>query len=101
MLYGEWLQYIKHVEARLQEGARLDSEDDKKDVGSGATVSTNTVGKRKDRTAVNEEVSHTDNEPVKHENARARSLQTYQMKGTMQRGLSLKSSTNESRRQDE
>jgi hypothetical protein len=88
-LYGEWDQYIKHVEARLQEGAKLDSEEDKKDVGSGATV-TNTLGKRKDQTAVNEEVSHTDNEPVKHENARARSLQTYQTKGTTQRGLSLK-----------
>ena len=53
-------------------------------------MSTNTLGKRKDRTAVNEEVSHTKNEPVKHANARPRSLQTYRSKGTTQRGLSLK-----------
>jgi hypothetical protein len=53
-------------------------------------VSTKTLGKRKDRTADNEGVSHAANEPVMHENARARCLQIYQTKGATQRGLTVK-----------
>ncbi len=87
MLYGEWDEYIKHVEARLQEGAKLDSDADKADEDP---VTTRTLGKRKGRPVDNEEVLHEENVPVKHENARARCLQTYQTKGMTQWGLTVK-----------
>ncbi len=51
MLYGEWDQYIKHVEARLQERAKLDSDGD----------FNKTLGKRKGRSVDNEEVLREEN----------------------------------------
>ncbi len=65
-------------------------------------MNTRTLGKHKDRTADNEEVSHAENEPVEHENARARCLQTYQTKQKNDAAeIKCKSSTNERRRQDD
>jgi hypothetical protein len=90
LLYGEWDQYIKRIEARLQEGAKLESDADKAEKDLGQTVNTKLLGKRKDRPVDNAEVLHEENLPLKHENARARSLQTYKTKGTTQRGLTLK-----------
>ena len=89
-MYGEWDQYIKRIEARLQDGAKLDSDADKAEKALGQTVTTKHLGKRKDRPVDNAEVLREDNVPVKHENARARSLQTYKPKGMTQRGLTVK-----------
>jgi hypothetical protein len=85
-LYGEWDQYIKRIEARLQEGAKLESDADKAEKDLGQTVTTKLLGKRKDRPVDNAEVLHEENVPLKHENARARCLQTYKTKGTTQWG---------------
>ncbi len=90
MLYGEWDQYIKRVEARLLEGSKLESEAEKTPEDSGGMVDTKTLGKRKDRTAANEEILHADNVPAKHENARARCIRKFQTKGNTQRGLTVK-----------
>ena len=89
-MYGEWDQYIKRIEARLQEGAKLESDADKAEKDLGQTVTTKLLGKRKDRPVDNAEVLHEENVPLKHENARARCLQAYQTKGMTQRGLTVK-----------
>ncbi len=90
MLYGEWDQYIKRVEARLQEGGKLDSQADKTHGDSGGMVATKTLGKRKDRTGDNEEILHAENVPAKHENARARCFRKFHTKGNTQGGLTVK-----------
>jgi hypothetical protein len=51
-LYGQWESYINIVEARLEDGAKLDQEDQEHQSPSVQTVTVTTValGKRKTRT---------------------------------------------------
>jgi hypothetical protein len=51
-LFGQWESYIKSVEGRMEEGAKLDSEDQDHQSSSVQTVTASTIalGKRKTRT---------------------------------------------------
>jgi hypothetical protein len=71
--------------------AKLDKEADESDKAS-VTIEplATALGKRKERTDDSEPVMHAEHQGIKHENARARSIQTYQTKGNTMRGLSRK-----------
>ena len=67
-LYGQWERYIKAVEARLEDGAKLDQEEDQEHQSpSVQTVigSTIALGKRKTRTDDTEMELHAEIEGAK------------------------------------
>jgi hypothetical protein len=66
-LFGQWESYIKAVEARLEDGAKLDQEDQEHQSPSVQTVTASTIvlGKRKTRTDDTEMELHAEIEGAK------------------------------------
>jgi len=66
VVYGEWERYIKAVEARLSDGAKLDKEDDlASHFVDTVTTPSIALGKRKTRTDDMEREQHAELEGVK------------------------------------